>query len=369
MDNEGLRSVLREELENVLHGVRSDIQKLQCDMAYAVTRIATLERSTSPWPSPRNALRPSSSAGSSEPPRKNSRSSVGFSPRATSDDAPISSDTFILNSFPAKTSRDDVKQWITPIITQLVGETEFFLTSRSKYDTRFFLRFTSVMRAKAFSLAWRKETRAYPVQGAEPVRIFIHWKLSPMRAKEVFKKSSSFASSSSTPETCYDLLLLDLRRRRSRAQCAMIRSSSRRLRMRSWSLPRRARAMRTLKSFTCGLRRRRIRSSLFSAYTELEATELRLALLAELGPICSWNARGLFAAAPALRRSKLQVANALGLQANIVVLQETHGEASDWATSLLPTFHKFVSPHQSSRGKAGVIIAVHAEGLLGRTAL
>ena len=84
-------------------------------------------------------------------------------------------------------------------------------------------------------------------------------------------------------------------------------------------------------------------------------------LLAELGPICSWNTRGLFASQPALRRSKLGVANFLGQLSKIIVLQETHGEASDWAHGLLPGYAKFVSAHPASRGKARVIIAVDKE--------
>ena len=49
--NDGLRALLGEELQNALHGIRSDVQRLQSDMADAVSRIQSLERSSS-WPSP-----------------------------------------------------------------------------------------------------------------------------------------------------------------------------------------------------------------------------------------------------------------------------------------------------------------------------
>ena len=94
----------------------------------------------------------------------------------------------------------------------------------------------------------------------------------------------------------------------------------------------------------------------------IDATELRLTLLEELGPLASWNTRALFAAAPALRRRKLGIANHLGSLCPIVAFQETHGEASDWL-GLLPDHYKFVSPHPSSRNKGGVIIAVNREFL------
>ena len=40
------------------------------------------------------------------------------------------------------------------------------------------------MRAKAFSLAWCKEQRLYPVSGQDSVRIYIKWKLSASWSKE-----------------------------------------------------------------------------------------------------------------------------------------------------------------------------------------
>ena len=91
---------------------------------------------------------------------------------------------------------------------------------------------------------------------------------------------------------------------------------------------------------------------------DVEATDLKLSLLWELGPVSSWNTRGLFAADPALRRSKLRIANSLGDQCKLAVFQETHGEASDWTLGFLPNHFKFVSAHPKTKGKAGVIIAI-----------
>ena len=86
---------------------------------------------------------------------------------------------------------------------------------------------------------------------------------------------------------------------------------------------------------------------------------LKIALLDELGPFCSWNARGLFSVLPTLRRSKLHIANRLGTMCKLAFFQETHGEASDWTLGFLPEHFKFVSPHLYSKGKGGVIVAVH----------
>ena len=176
-----LRAILREELASALNGMRDDVQKLQSDLAEAVTRISSLERAASPWQSPRSAMR----SASSEPARKSSRGSVGFTPRAPSDDLPVSGDTFILNSFPDKTGRDEVKAWLDPLVQRLAGNVEYSLSSRSKYSSRIFMRFESPMRAKQFSAEWRKETRMYG-EGAAATRIYISWKLSPSRAKEEF---------------------------------------------------------------------------------------------------------------------------------------------------------------------------------------
>ena len=185
LDHEGLRSLLREELENAVGHLRSDVQKLQGDVANALQRISQLERSGSTLPSPRSALRQPSVA-SSDLPRKSSRGSVGFFSRGESEKAPVSSDTFILNTFPAKTSREDIKNWLSPIVQKYVGDVEFTVSSPSRYSTRVFVQFASAMRAKAFSIAWRKEVQSYPVQGQEPTRIYLNWKLSPARAKEEF---------------------------------------------------------------------------------------------------------------------------------------------------------------------------------------
>ena len=43
---------------------------------------------------------------------------------------PIFSDTLILNSFPAKVSRDDVKTWLTPLVEKLIGDAEFSISSQ-----------------------------------------------------------------------------------------------------------------------------------------------------------------------------------------------------------------------------------------------
>ena len=177
-----LRTVLREELQVALSDVRLDVQKLHAGLADAVTRIQQLERH-SPWQSPRSALR---SAGSSEPARKSSRGSVGFSSQKASEDIPVSSDTFILNTFPEKTSREEIREWLGPLAKQMVGDAEFSVSSRNKYCTRVFVRFSSAMRAQQFSTEWRKEPRYFPGQSSTASRIYISWKLSPSRAKDEF---------------------------------------------------------------------------------------------------------------------------------------------------------------------------------------
>ena len=176
-----LRSLLREELNSALSGVRNDVQRLQTDLAEAMSRISSLERSGSGWPSPRSALRSSSS----EPARKSPRGSVVFTLRSQHDESPVSGDTLILNTFPEKVSRDEIKAWLAPLVLKLVGDVEWSLSSRTRYSTRVFLRFVSPMRAKAFSAEWRKENRFYGSAGAQ-TRIFINWKLSPGRAREEF---------------------------------------------------------------------------------------------------------------------------------------------------------------------------------------
>ena len=180
---EQLRTLLREELAAALDGVKADVQKLQSGLSEALGRIQTLERASS-WPSPRSALR---SPSSSEPPRKSSRGSVGFSsPRTEPSDSPVSHNTFVLNTFPDKTSREEIKAWLSPLVQQLVGSVEFTVSSKTKYCKRVLVRFVSPMRAKAFAEEWRKEPRMFAASGAEPSRIYISWLLSPARAKEEF---------------------------------------------------------------------------------------------------------------------------------------------------------------------------------------
>ena len=180
--NEELRALLREELAHALSSLRNDVSKLQDGLSDAVARIQSLERAPSSVASPRSVLR----QASSEPPRKSSRGSVGFSSRAASDDNPISADTLILNTFPERTSRDEITTWLSPLVQQMVGDAEFTVTSRSKYSQRVFVRFSSAMRARAFSAAWRKEPRHFPCADAQPCRIYINWKLSASRSKEEY---------------------------------------------------------------------------------------------------------------------------------------------------------------------------------------
>ena len=183
LSQDGLRTLLREELESALSGVRNDVEKLQSSLSDVIQRVQSLERSPSPWPSPRSAIR--SNQSTSEPPRKSSRSTVGFSPRATSDDHPVSNDTVVLNTFPDKVSRDEIKEWLAPLVTMFVGDAEYTVTSRSKYCSRVFVRFVSPARAKAFSLAWRKEPRHFK-HGDHSARIYLNWKCSPSRAKDEY---------------------------------------------------------------------------------------------------------------------------------------------------------------------------------------
>ena len=351
-----LRVVLREELASALSVVKSDVQKLQVDLAEAMSRINSLERSTSSWPSPRSALRSPSSA---EPPRKSSRSSVGFSPRAQSEDAPISNDTLILNSFPAKTSRDEVKAWLDPMVQRMVGNVEYTLSSRTKYSSRIFLRFESAMRAKAFSVEWRKEARHFEVDGTAPVRIYINWKLSPSRAREEFLQRQFYIYA----RDVFQLQPPKLEKERSTRTIYFDKVLIAKVEQRRCSSPLMAKALQTSRSSMHGWRRRSNIGSLFSTWSPSEVIALKLALLDELGPFCSWNARGLFSVLPSLRRSKIAVASQLGKLGKLVFFQETHGEHADWTRGLLPTYHKFISPYPDVKGKGGVIIAVEKQYL------
>ena len=116
------------------------------------------------------------------------------------------------------------------------------------------------------------------------------------------RRSSLLGSSSCMPETFFVCQQSSLRKSVLLEPSMSIRSSSLALRMAAWHSLRRAKLMRILRSSRHGSGQRRISNSRFSGYTELEATDLKLSLLQELGAVCSWNARGLFASSPSVRR-------------------------------------------------------------------
>ena len=91
-----------------------------------------------------------------------------------------------------------------------------------------------------------------------------------------------------------------------------------------------------------------------------------LLFLLSLEPFAVGMLEASLHASPSLRRAKLDVANHLGARSNIIAFQETHGEAADWRHGLLPNFLKLISPHPTSRGKAGVITAINMQYLAGR---
>ena len=82
----------------------------------------------------------------------------------------------------------------------------------------------------------------------------------------------------------------------------------------------------------------------------------KMRLASQLPRIATWNARGLFAADPALRRKKLLLVKRLCHDNGIVLLIETHGRMED-VEHTFNGFHSFCGLHPVC-GRGGVIILV-----------
>ena len=176
-----LRTLLREEFQQELRPLQGKVDRVQSDLSGTLERISALER-CSHANSPRSAMR----SGSSEPPRKLSRSSIAFSQRSNLDPTEhVSADTLVFNGFPEKVNRTELQQWLQGQIAALVDDTEIQIYTRRLYSTRATVAFSSPSKAKQLSDKWRREARSF-VKDSVPSRIYVSWRVSPARAREEY---------------------------------------------------------------------------------------------------------------------------------------------------------------------------------------